>query len=113
MVDEDKLDYKSTATADESEDVFYDGGNMRSINLSIDPYQGKLMPRTNLVQLYCDTPENAPGMISEIKDHKNSRLQAHETPIMVIINKPSCVCCLPCTWCKCMRNIPQGMMILE
>jgi hypothetical protein len=32
---------------------------------------------------------------------------------MVIINRPSCWCCLPCTWCTFMKNIPEGMMVLE
>jgi len=84
-----------------SDDIYEGGYDYRYQNRSdIDLYQGALSQKTKLVQLYTDIPEEAPRLISE------TRSQA-ETPLVVIINKPNCYTCVPCTWCTCMRNIPQ------
>jgi hypothetical protein len=71
-----------------------------------DPYQGALSKRTHLTQIYTDKVDEGPRLISEVQYGDN-------IPIQVVFNKPSCVCCCPCTWCTCCKNIPTGVMILE
>ena len=62
-----------------------------------DMVQGALRPKTHLIQLYVDDPEEAPHRISE--HHPEG------VPIMCIINNPSCC------WLK--VNIPNGMYTLH